>query len=54
MSMLKITIDGKQAEVTPGSMILDAANKLNVEIPTLCFLKMEELAKLFNEIENRI
>jgi NADP-reducing hydrogenase subunit HndD len=25
-------------------MILDAANKLNVEIPTLCFLKMEELA----------
>lgn len=44
MSMLKITIDGKQAEVTPGSMILDAANKLNVEIPTLCFLKMEELA----------
>src|SRR5512136_446700 len=44
MSMLKITIDGKQTEVPQGSMILDAANSLNVEIPTLCFLKMDELA----------
>ncbi|HSA78918.1 MAG TPA: NADH-dependent [FeFe] hydrogenase, group A6 [Nitrospirota bacterium] len=44
MSMLKITIDGKQTEVPQGSMILDAANKLNVDVPTLCFLKMEELA----------
>jgi len=25
-------------------MILDAANKMNVDVPTLCFLKMEELA----------
>jgi NADP-reducing hydrogenase subunit HndD len=44
MSMLKITIDGKQTEVPQGSMILDAAKKLNVDIPTLCFLKMDELA----------
>jgi NADP-reducing hydrogenase subunit HndD len=44
MSMLKITVDGKQTEVPQGSMILDAANKLNIDVPTLCFLKMEELA----------
>ena len=44
MSMLKITIDGKQTEVPQGSMILDAAKHLNIHIPTLCFLKMEELA----------
>jgi NADP-reducing hydrogenase subunit HndD len=42
--MLKITIDGKQTEVPQGSMILDAAKKLNIDVPTLCFLKMEELA----------
>ena len=44
MSILKITVDGKQTEVPQGSMILDAAKKLNIHIPTLCFLKMEELA----------
>ncbi|HKZ17395.1 MAG TPA: NADH-dependent [FeFe] hydrogenase, group A6 [Geobacteraceae bacterium] len=44
MSMLKITIDGKQTEVPQGSMILDAAKKLKIDVPTLCFLKMEELA----------
>jgi NADP-reducing hydrogenase subunit HndD len=43
MNMLKITVDGKQTEVPPGSMILDAAKKLNVEIPTLCFLNLEDL-----------
>jgi NADP-reducing hydrogenase subunit HndD len=42
--MLKITIDGKNTEVPDGSMILDAARQLHIEIPTLCFLKMEELA----------
>jgi NADP-reducing hydrogenase subunit HndD len=44
MSMLNITVDGKQTEVPQGSMILDAAKQLNIHIPTLCFLKMEELA----------
>jgi NADP-reducing hydrogenase subunit HndD len=44
MTMLKITIDGKDTEVPEGSMILDAARQLHIEIPTLCFLKMEELA----------
>lgn len=44
MSMLKITIDGKLTEVPQGSMILDAAKQLKIEVPTLCFLKMDELA----------
>ena len=44
MSMLKITIDGKQTEVPQGSMILDAAKKLNIDVPTLCFLNLEDLA----------
>jgi NADP-reducing hydrogenase subunit HndD len=42
--MLKITVDGNETEVPQGSMILDAAKNLNIHIPTLCFLKMEELA----------
>ncbi|TLN04011.1 NADH:ubiquinone oxidoreductase, partial [bacterium] len=42
--MLKITVDGKQTEVPQGSMILDAAKKLTVEVPTLCYLNLEELA----------
>ena len=44
MTMLKISIDGKNTEVPDGSMILDAARQLHIDIPTLCFLKMEELA----------
>ena len=46
MSMLKITIDGKTTEVPAGSAILDAANQLGIEIPTLCHLDME---KRFNQ-----
>ncbi|MFH1613806.1 MAG: FAD-dependent oxidoreductase [Planctomycetota bacterium] len=37
--MPKITIDSKPVEVEQGSTILDAAEKLGIEIPTLCFLK---------------
>jgi len=43
MSMLNITVDGKQTEVPQGSMILDAAKNLNIHVPTLCFLQMKEL-----------
>ena len=32
-----ITINGKQVEVPAGSTILDAANKLDIHIPTLCY-----------------
>ncbi len=44
MSMLNITVDGKQTAVPQGSMILDAAKNLNIHVPTLCFLQMKELA----------
>jgi NADP-reducing hydrogenase subunit HndD len=43
MSMLKITIDGKATEVPAGSTILDAAKKLDVNVPTLCYLNLEEM-----------
>ncbi|KPK38786.1 MAG: hypothetical protein AMJ65_12365 [Phycisphaerae bacterium SG8_4] len=37
--MAKLTIDDRQIEVANGATILDAAGKLGIEIPTLCFLK---------------
>lgn len=43
MSMMNITIDGKTTQVPAGSTILDAAKKLDVHIPTLCFLQLEEM-----------
>lgn len=36
--MPRLTIDHREVEVPPGATILDAARKLGVEIPTLCFL----------------
>lgn len=43
MSMLTVTIDGKTTTVPAGSTILDAAKKLDVDIPTLCYLNLEDL-----------
>ncbi len=40
--MVKLTIDGQRTEVPVGSAILDAANQLGIDIPTLCYLEMEE------------
>ncbi len=37
--MPKLTIDNREVEVADGSTILDAAEKLGIEIPTMCFLK---------------
>ncbi|MFH1718348.1 MAG: 2Fe-2S iron-sulfur cluster-binding protein [Planctomycetota bacterium] len=37
--MPKLTIDNRQIEVAEGTTILDAAAKLGIEIPTLCFLE---------------
>ena len=37
--MVNVTINGRQVEVEEGTTILEAARKLNIEIPTLCFLK---------------
>ncbi len=37
--MPKLTIDDREVEVADGATILDAAGKLGIDIPTLCFLK---------------
>ena len=37
--MVNVTINGRQVQVEDDSTILEAARKLNIEIPTLCFLK---------------
>jgi iron-only hydrogenase group A len=37
--MINLTIDGKSVSVEEGSTILDAARQINIDIPTLCFLK---------------
>ncbi len=36
---ITLTIDGKQVSVKQGTSILEAARKINIDIPTLCFLK---------------
>jgi hypothetical protein len=37
--MVSITIDGRQTDVPDGTTILEAAEKLGIAIPTLCYLK---------------
>ncbi len=38
MTMLKLTIDGRDVQVDAGVTILDAAQKLGITIPTMCYL----------------
>jgi len=37
--MVRLKIDNRSVEVDEGATILDAAEKLGIEIPTMCFLK---------------
>lgn len=37
--MIKLNINGIDVEVEEGTTILEAAKKVNIDIPTLCFLK---------------
>jgi len=37
--MPSLTINGRTAQVEPGTTILAVADRLGIEIPTLCFLK---------------
>ncbi len=39
MEMINITIDGITTQVPKGSTVLQAAKSLNIDIPTLCYLK---------------
>ena len=36
--MITLTIDSKQVTVPEGTTILEAARKIDIDIPTLCFL----------------
>ncbi|TFW21234.1 NADH-quinone oxidoreductase subunit G [Massilia arenosa] len=42
--MVEIEIDGKKVEVAPGSMVMDAANKLGTYIPHFCYHKKLSIA----------
>lgn len=42
MKSVQLTINGRQVEIEAGSTILEAAKKLNIEIPTLCYLKLQD------------
>ena len=35
--MPRLTIDHREVEVPPGATVLDAARRLGIDIPTLCF-----------------
>ena len=48
METIKLTIDNKEVEVEKGTTILKAARQLGIEIPTLCYLHLEDL-----NIENK-
>ncbi|MBN1854147.1 MAG: (2Fe-2S)-binding protein [Pirellulales bacterium] len=37
--MVRLTIDNHEIEVAPGATLLDAAEQLGIDIPTLCYLK---------------
>ncbi len=39
LSKVSITIDGHRVEVAPGQTVLQAARKLGIDIPTLCYLE---------------
>lgn len=40
--MPRMTIDGREVEVDAGATVLDAAEKLGIEIPTMCYLRGHE------------
>lgn len=42
MELVQLTINGRKVEVESGATILEAAKKLNIEIPTLCHLKLQD------------
>ncbi len=47
--MINLTIDGQQVSVPEGTTVLDAAKKLNLDIPTLCYLNLEKI-KYLNKV----
>ena len=43
METVKLIIDRKPVEVSKGTTILDAAKGMGIRIPTLCYMKLEDL-----------
>lgn len=43
METVRLTIDKKIVEVPKGTTILDAAKSVGIRIPTLCYMKLEDL-----------
>ena len=41
--VIKITIDNKIIDVVEGTTILEAAKSIGIDIPTLCYMSLEEL-----------
>lgn len=48
MENIKLTIDNRNVEVPKGTTIFHAAKKLNIDIPVLCYMKLDDL-----NIENK-
>jgi NADP-reducing hydrogenase subunit HndD len=48
METIKLTIDNREIEVEKGTTLLKAARQLGIEIPTLCYLHLDDL-----NIENK-
>jgi len=48
MDKIKLTIDNKPVEVTKGTTIFQAARQVGINIPALCYMKLENLG-----VENR-
>jgi len=43
MSLINIKINGKELQVESGTTILQAARKIGIEIPTLCYMNLHDL-----------
>src|SRR5574344_2703809 len=43
MALIDIIINGKNVKAEAGSTILEAAKKVGIEIPTLCYLNLHDL-----------
>ena len=43
METIQLIIDNKEVEVPKGTTILDAAKSVGIHIPTLCYMKLEDL-----------
>ena len=42
MKNIKLNIDNNQVEVKEGTTLLDAARTIGIEIPTLCYMKLDD------------